>query len=260
MKKYTANETITLKDFTDNVSAQASFCFGTLLRRRDIRVNGEKVSSDLLLHAGDEVCYYLTAAEEGKRAFTTVYEDEHVLVIDKESGVNSEAVFAQTALFPVHRLDRNTEGLMILAKDEEAREELLAAFRERRVEKIYHALVLGQPERPHAVLRAQLEKREGSVRIGARGERIVTEYEVLEVRGAESLLKITLHTGKTHQIRAHMAYLGHPVVGDNKYGDTAYNRRVHAARQKLLSKQLTLRTGGVLAYLNGRSFCSEKNL
>ncbi len=93
-----------------------------------------------------------------------------------------------------------------------------------------------------------------------RGEKIVTEYEVLEERGETTLLKITLHTGKTHQIRAHMAYLGHPVVGDEKYGDSAYNKKAHLSRQKLLAKSPTLYTGGDLAQIDGKIFESGRKL
>ena len=93
-----------------------------------------------------------------------------------------------------------------------------------------------------------------------RGEKIVTEYELLEERGELSLLKVTLHTGKTHQIRAHLAYLAHPVLGDEKYGNQEINRKFHATRQRLIAKELTLHDRGVLAYLDGRAFVSEKNL
>lgn len=266
MKRYIADEKTDLKTFTDNTCPQASFVFRALLKAREIRVNGEKVSENVTLERGDEVRYFLTPSQEAKRAFSVVYEDEQILVADKESGVNSEAVFRETGLFPVHRLDRNTAGILLLAKSEAAQRALLSAFRERRAEKIYHALVVGRPEKTHAVERAYLVKDAASslVKISSSpvpfAEPIVTEYELLEPRGEESLLKVTLHTGKTHQIRAHLAFLGHPVVGDGKYGDAAYNRSRHAARQKLVAKSLTLRPGGILSYLDGKTFLSEKNL
>ena len=94
MKEYVAEGQDTLKNFTDNRCAPASFCFRALLKAREIRVNGQKVSADVPLKAGDTVRYYLTPAQERKRGFTVVYEDENVLVADKDDGVNSEAVFS----------------------------------------------------------------------------------------------------------------------------------------------------------------------
>ena len=226
-----------------------------------------KVGENLPLRAGDEVTYYLTPSQERRTAFTTVYEDDNVIIIDKESGVNAEAVYSaicerEEAYF-VHRLDRNTEGLMVFAKTEKAYEELLSAFREGRVEKIYHALVFGHMPKRRSVEEAYLEKdaARAEVRVSAkRGEKIVTEYEVIEERSGCSLLKITLHTGKTHQIRAHMAYLKHPVVGDNKYGDRMKNAALHAARQRLLAKELALDCGGSLSYLKEKRFISGKSI
>ena len=94
MREYTVSEETSLKNFTDAHDAQASFSFRTLLKRRDVRVNGGKVGEDVPLHAGDRVQYFLTPAEEGKKAFSVLYEDENVIVCDKESGVQSEAVFS----------------------------------------------------------------------------------------------------------------------------------------------------------------------
>ncbi len=266
MKKFVVSEENSLKNFTDNTYAQASFCFRALLKAREIRVNGVKVSSDLELKAGDEVCYFLTPAQEKKRAFDVVFEDENVIVIDKESGVNSEAIYSalreRGEAYFIHRLDRNTAGLMIFAKTAIAERELLGAFRERRVEKIYHALVIGKMPAKHGILQAYLKKDEKTalVRVSGKpiGEKIVTEYEAFEERGETSLLKITLHTGKTHQIRAHLAFAGHPVAGDTKYGDKAFNNAHNLTRQRLISKELTLSCDGVLSYLDGRKFTSQR--
>lgn len=264
MKEFTVREDTTLKTFTDNYYAQASFCFRTLLKAREIRVNGARVSADMPLKQGDIVRYFLTPKQESRAAFSVVYEDGNVIVADKESGVNSEAVFSALGergeTYFIHRLDRNTAGLLVFAKNAEAEGELLSAFRDRRVEKIYLARVVGCPKEKHAVCTAYLKKDAAvsRVRVSSKpvGEKIITEYEVVE-GGETSLLRVTLHTGKTHQIRAHLAFLGCPIVGDEKYGDGAYNRAHNAVRQKLVAKRLTLHCAGALAYLDGRSFLSS---
>jgi 23S rRNA pseudouridine955/2504/2580 synthase len=259
-----------LKEFTDNAYAQASFYYTTLLKNREIKVNGKRVDRDVPLFIGDVVTYYLTKKQEEKPAFHTVYEDENVLVVDKEDGVNSEAVFAALsrlgAYYFIHRLDRNTKGLMVFAKNETAEQELLSAFKDRSAEKIYHAVCFGCPDRETAILTAFLQKDGGRslVKIFSKptqgAEKIVTEYKVMERRGETSLLEIHLHTGKTHQIRAHMAHIGCPIVGDMKYGVTAKNKALSCARQQLVSKRITFFFAGTLAYLNGRTFESKFTL
>ena len=256
-----------LKEFTENHYAQGSFYFSQLLKKKDIKVNGKKTGEDILLEKGDRVAYYLTAKQEEKPAYHTVYEDENILVADKESGVNSEAVFAALQrrgdYYFVHRLDRNTKGLLVFAKRSNAYEHLLTAFRERTVEKIYHALCFGAFESPNEAATAYLKKdgENALVKIydapvyGA--EKIVTEYRVLSIEKGLTKAEIVLHTGKTHQIRAHMAHLSHPLVGDMKYGDAAKNRALGVNRQCLVAKSLRFSFEGELSYLNGKTFLSR---
>lgn len=256
-----------LKEFTENNYAQGAFFWNYLLKNKEIKVNGKRVSTDVTLCAGDEVSYFLTKKQEEKPAFSVVYEDKNLLVIDKESGVNSEAVFAalQRAreCYFIHRLDRNTQGLMAFALNESTEKTLLQAFKERRVEKRYHALCVGTFAKKAEVLTAYLKKDadKSLVRVfdqpKSGAERIVTEYKTLCKTDGFTRVEVILHTGKTHQIRAHLAHVGHPILGDMKYGDAAVNKQYKAARQILVAKYLRFDLSGELAYLNGKEFVSH---
>ena len=270
MKKFTVRENSTLKKFTDATYPQGSFALNVLLKKGDIRVNGVKVRADCPVTAGEEVVYYTTPAQEGKRSHTVVYEDENILVCDKESGVSSEALFCEIeesgARFPVHRLDRNTVGLIAVAKSEEAQNILIDAFKNRAVDKVYFCLAKNNFKRTAATLTAYLSKDavQGTVKISDAPSdgavRIITEYEVIETSNDLALVKIILHTGKTHQIRAHLAFIGCPVLGDGKYGDFALNRKYRVTRQLLVAKELTFHLNGKWEYLNGLKFVSRRSI
>ena len=256
-----------LKEFTENNYAQGAFFWTYLLKNKEIKVNGKRVSADITLEQGDEVCYFLAKKQEDKPAFHLVYEDENFLIIDKESGVNSEAVFAalsrERECYFIHRLDRNTQGLMAFALNVKTEQALLRAFQERKVEKIYHALCVGSFPVKEATLTAYLQKdaEKSMVRVydaprkGA--EQIITQYKVLERLGDFTKVEVVLHTGKTHQIRAHLSHIGCPIVGDMKYGNSAVNRAHKVARQCLIAKILRFDMDGEWAYLRDKEWQSR---
>lgn len=260
MKKFTVSAPTTLKEFTDGVYPQGSFCLAALLRGKDVKVNGARVGKNVALNAGDEVVYYTTLKQEGLKSHNVVYNDENVLIADKFDGVETAGLFSELSengeYYAVHRLDRNTKGLIIFAKNREAEAELLTAFKEGRVNKVYLATCKNNFKKDSAVMTAYLrkDKDKSEVKIfdkeTAGAVKIVTEYRVLAEFGDVALVKINLHTGKTHQIRAHMAHIGCPVLGDEKYGDGALNKKYRAKRQCLVAYSLSFNLKGGLEYLN----------
>lgn len=269
MKSFEVTEDIKLKDFTDSVYPQGSFCLAALLRRKDVKVNGVRVKNDVPLKKGDKVDYYTTYAEESKPSHKVVYEDENIYIADKFSGVSSEGLYfelSQKNFFAVHRLDRNTEGLIAFAKTERAKYELLTCFKDGKVKKTYIALCKNNFKNKSGRVCGYILKDEKKAEVKVYktpirgGLYAVSDYEVVEERGDIALVKVTLHTGRTHQIRAQMASIGCPVLGDEKYGDNALNSKYFAKRQRLVSKFLEINSKDCLAYLNGKIFESSFTL
>lgn len=265
MKIFTCRHSQSLRDFTDCTYPQGSFCFAQLLRGKDIKVNGARVGKNVALKAGDEVTYYTTPRQESMPSHSQIYCDENIAVLDKPCGVSFEGLYSELntygGFYPVHRLDRNTCGVIVFAKNEAAQRELIRAFKNRGVEKTYIAVCKNQFKAPAATLRAYVKKDADNALVtvydapGAGLQKIITGYKVLKENNDIALVEIALRTGKTHQIRAHMAHIGCPVLGDNKYGDGELNKKYAAARQCLVSKRLTF-TGltGKFAALNGMEF------
>ena len=268
MKTFEVTQNCKLKEFTDSVFPQGAFCLSRLLNAKDIKVNGKRVGSDIPLYKGDSVTYYTTPAQEEKKSHEVIYSDENILVADKFSGVTSEGLCYELGegYYAVHRLDRNTAGVIVFARTKKAEEELVNAFKERRTEKIYSAVLKNCFKKPQDKLSAYLIKDANASEVKIYdtpqkgGSLILTDYRVLEERGDLALAEITLHTGKTHQIRAHMAHIGCPVLGDGKYGDKALNKKYGLSRQALLAKKLTLFTEGELKYLSGKTFESKQSV
>lgn len=164
-------------------------------------------------------------------------ENDHFVVLNKPAGLLSipdregkEISLKQMLqerydqVFTVHRLDRDTSGIIVFARDEETHKFLSQAFEERTVEKYYLGIVNGVPPEKKKTINAPIAEnmaRRGVMLIHQRGKQSITDYEVLEEFGRFSLVQFRIHTGRTHQIRVHMQHAGHPIVVDELYGDGA---------------------------------------
>ncbi len=240
-------------------------------KKRDVKVDGVRTPPDAHIQRGATVRVY--TAYEAK--LPVLYEDAHILIVNKPAGISADDDFrggmtVQTVLEAqakgeyrprlCHRLDNQTCGLLIAAKDDESEQCLLNAFEERTLTKRYICLVRGTLRPESAVKDAFLVKDalRGRVRVVTHGtpeaRPIRTGYETLESDGDISRVRVTLYTGRTHQIRAHMAFLAHPILGDDVYGDRAFNKRIGTTRLMLCAAELTMHTGGILNYLDGKTF------
>jgi 23S rRNA pseudouridine955/2504/2580 synthase len=228
-----------------------------VIRSGEVRINKGRVAADTRLVLGDEVRVPpVRTAESGSavaapaREFAILFEDDHLLAIDKPAGVAvhggsgvSFGVIEQLRrarpqarfLELVHRLDKETSGVLLLAKKRSALTALQEQFRARGTDKVYTALVDGIWPAGTKVIDMPLLKTldargERHVRVAAAGNedarRSITLVKVVRRFAAHSLLEVTLKTGRTHQIRVHLAHVGHAIVGDPKYGDFGANRLI----------------------------------
>ena len=244
------------------------------LRLKRIKVNRRRSEGSYRLAPGDLVELYINDeffAQDGQEdAFLSardgleiVYEDENILLADKPAGLVVHVDNEGQVDALCNRIDRNTCGLVLCAKNAPTLRVLNQKIRDREITKQYRCLVFGTPSPPHATCKAFLRKdaAKNQVEVFDRpvpgGRTIVTEYRVLGSRGGLSLLEVTLHTGRTHQIRAHLAHLGHPLAGDTKYGQNRRNRDLPYRYQALCAYRLTFdfpTPAEHLEYLRGRSF------
>lgn len=214
------------------------------LKKKDVRIDGVKSGADACVQAGSELTLYIDD-KYFVAPLTVIFEDDDLLVVEKPAGVpvdtDRSSIGADTMLSRIqthcssaqlcHRLDTGTGGVLIAAKNEKALSMMTEAFRQHDLTKKYRCLVVGKPEKKEEQLTAYLLKdASGSkVRIVRSPQPgalpVETHYRLLGYKDGLSLLEVTLITGRTHQIRAHLSSIHLPLLGDDKYGDRAANRR-----------------------------------
>lgn len=259
----------TMKEFLRKKKKISRKLLVRLKKEKSIFLNGEFTYLDRLIKAGDTITLIMPEEEsENVRPqnlpIDIVFEDEDVMVLNKPAGqcvhpsrlhpdgtlANGVAYYWRQQGFkrkfrPVNRLDRDTSGLLIVAKNQFAHQQLAISQQKGQINRIYEAFVHGTVERNEGTISAPIARKMDSImlrEVRADGQEAITHYFVLERFKDVTYVRLKLETGRTHQIRAHMSYLGHPLLGDDLYGGS----RTLIGRQALHARMLSFphpRTG-----------------
>ncbi len=263
----------------ETYSALKFSTFSKALKKKDILINDKRISKDCIIHENDIIkLYIIDSLLYPNYNIPIVYEDSNIIVFNKPKGLEVTGTESLTTyvhktynsnFMPCHRLDRNTLGLVLFSKNDTVNTILTEKFKNHEIEKHYIAKVYGMLPKKNDTLIHYLFKdtKKSIVYISDKCKpgykKIITFYNVLSYDKEEnsSVLDINLKTGRTHQIRAHLAYIGHPIIGDGKYGNNLINKKFNQKTQLLYSYYLKFNFNsysGILDYLNNKEIILDE--
>ncbi len=265
MKKI--NFIVNKNDKIINILTSKGFSYNNankILRNKDVKINEKRVKDNTDVYAGDEITIFYNEEMLLEKEIPFIYQDDNIAIVNKPSGIEIEGqdgLGKILNLIPVHRLDRNTTGLIIFAKNEMAERQITDAIKNHKITKKYLAQVVGSTSFKNYLMKAYLQKnsKESFVKIFNNKVKnsleIQTIFNTIKSSPSSSIVECELITGRTHQIRATLSHLGHPIIGDGKYGKNEDNKKFKQNRQMLHCYYIKLNgLNKNLAYLNNMEF------